>query len=306
MTGSFFAAVDGGGTKTAVVVVDATGQQAARVLAPTSNAAVVGHERAAETLRSSIMAAMDQAGTEPPLAGLWCGLSGSDRPEDEALLRPAISDLARHLHMSNDAELALGALPDQIGIVVVAGTGSICFGRNAEDQTVRAGGWGHIFSDEGSGWGVATDGLRAYANAVDGVSRPTGLVEAFKAHFNITDPFTVINRVYAPDMTKGDIADLARIVMATATDGDDVALSVLRHHAVALSACVAAVARRLAFTGAVDLALVGGLLRHNDIYRRLTIDAINERVAPGAIEIVDDPALAAARSLAIANQEIPR
>lgn len=293
-----FAGVDGGGTKTAIVVVDADGNEIARDTTTTSNSAVIGHDRAAATLRELIQSTAAACGAELPFQAIWCGLSGSDRPEDHRRLRPHLEDLTEDLRMTNDAELAMGGLPDRVGVALVSGTGSIAFGRNAEGKRARAGGWGHIFSDEGSGYDVARQALRAFAAEADGFGPATSLTPRLMEYWELSDPFTIINRVYDPSTTKGDIARLSRIVVEEATNGDDVAKRIISTSAEDLARFGGAVATRLELGPELSLAFVGGMLTNVDAFREQVIAHMEKKWMITSVELVVDPALTAARSLA--------
>jgi N-acetylglucosamine kinase-like BadF-type ATPase len=298
MTGPLYAGIDGGATKTAIVVVDSRGEVVARSQTSTSNAAVIGHEKAADTLRSLLQDAARAADTTLPFAGAWFGLSGADRPEDHAQLRPRLQELATDIRMTNDAEMALGALPGGIGIVIVAGTGSICFGQNENGDHARAGGWGHIFSDEGSGYGLAVAALRAFAAQRDGRGPETSLTSRLMERWEIDDPFSIINRMYAPETTKSDIARMSRIVVDEAANGDEVAREILDQGAADLASFGAAVARRLDLGPELNVACVGGLLLHVEPYRERVLHYLREHWIIADVTLVEEPALAAARALA--------
>lgn len=303
MTGPLFAAVDGGGTKTAIVVVDASGNEVARATTGTSNAAVVGHERAGATLHDLIESTVESCGADLPLQSIWCGLSGSDRPEDHRRLRPLIDDLAVDLRMTNDAELAMGGLPNEVGVAMVSGTGSVAFGRNAEGTKARAGGWGHIFGDQGSGYDMARQALFAFSAEVDGYGEKTSLTPRLMTFWDLTDPWTIINRVYDPNTTKGDLASLSRLVVEEAERGDKVARDIITKSAEDLARFGMAVARRLALGPDLSLALVGGMLNHVEPFRQQVIDQFTGEWTLSSVELVDDPALTAARHLAATWKE---
>lgn len=303
MTGPFFAGIDGGATKTAIVVVDRHGDVVTRAQTTTSNAAVIGHDKAAETLRGLLRDAARAADATLPFAGAWFGLSGADRPEDHALLRPRLQELATDIRMTNDAEMALGALPNGVGIVVVAGTGSICFGQNENGDHARAGGWGHIFSDEGSGYGLAVAALRAFAAQHDGRGPETSLTSRLVERWEIDDPFSIINRIYDPETTKSDIARMSRIVVDEAASGDEVAREILDQGAADLASFCAAVAHRLGLGPELNVACVGGLLLHVEPYRERMLHYLREHWIVDDVTLVEEPALAAAQALAATHRE---
>lgn len=298
MSRAFFAGIDGGGTKTAMVLVDDSGTEIIRDTTTTSNSAVIGHAKAIETLESLITSVTSRAGIELPITGMWCGLSGSDRPEDHVKLEPPLSRLTHTLTLTNDAELAIGALPHRVGVAMVSGTGSIAFGHNAAGERARASGWGHVFGDYGSGYDVARKGLYQYSAFVDGYGPPTSLLDRFQEHFDLHDPYSIINRIYDPNTSKGDIAGLSRIVVAEAEAGDVVSQGILRDVAVDLTTYADAVARRLDLGPELDLALVGGMLTHVPIFREHVLRNLSAHWDIGQVAHVTDPALTGAQFIA--------
>lgn len=293
-----FAGIDGGGTKTVVVIVDLRGRERARVLAATSNAAIVGHDPAATVLKEAVLLAAKEANARLPLAGAWFGLSGSDRPEDRRQLQPALADVARSIRFTNDAELILGALPGTVGVALVAGTGSIAFGMNRSGERARAGGWGHIFSDEGSGYDIARKMLSAFALEADGRGPATSLTGRLMGRFALEDPHQIISHVYASTMTKADLAALSVIVFEEANGGDRVASGIISSAAEDMADLAHAVASRLGLVGVLDLAVTGGLFLHEPTFLERVLRALGQRWSIRSTMVVDDPALTAARSLA--------
>lgn len=300
---AYFAGVDGGGTKTAIVIVDEHGTEFGRATTTTSNAAVVGHVKAIETLRKLIIETAESANIELPLTGIWCGLSGSDRPEDHEKLFPGLVDLAEELSLTNDAELAMGALPNRVGVAMVSGTGSIAFGRNALGQRHRASGWGHIFGDYGSGYDVARKALWHFSAQIDGYGPETSLVARLTEYWDLPEPYSIINRVYDPATTKGDIARLSRLVVDEANRGDAVSQQILRDVAADLATYADAVARKLDLGPQLDLALVGGMLTNVDVFRKHVLDDLGKNWQIGSVVPVTDPALTGAFAIASSWKE---
>jgi N-acetylglucosamine kinase-like BadF-type ATPase len=298
MSSPLFAGIDGGGTKTVVVLVDANGVERARVLTSTSNAAVVGHETAGQVLRTALSDAMHQAGQDGPMRAAWFGLSGSDRPEDHALLGPFIAGLSSSMRMTNDAELILGALPGAVGIAVVSGTGSIAVGHNARGERTRSGGWGQVIGDEGSGYDLARRMFEAFAREADGRGQATSLTGRISSTLSLAEPHQLIQWVYGPETSKGDIAGLSRLVVEEADAGDAVAQTIVMDAAIDLAETTGAAARRLGFEGRLPLAMTGGLLIHVGRFREIMLDRLRREWPALEYAIVTDPALTAACSLA--------
>src|SRR5438876_4508100 len=169
--------VDGGGTKTLAVIVDTQGNECGRGIAGSANHKGVGVTKAIGNIRSAIEAAASQAACSLPLQSAWFGLAGIDRPQDHDLLLPHLRPLAHHMRLTNDADLVLSGLPGAIGIALIAGTGSIALGRDLQGSSVRAGGWGYLIGDEGSGYDLGLRCLQAVAQAADGRGKATILVD---------------------------------------------------------------------------------------------------------------------------------
>lgn len=301
---AFYAGIDGGGTGTTMVAVDTAGAEVARVHTGTSNAAVVGHEAAAATLVSGLTELASQCMAELPFAAAWFGLSGSDRPHDHRRLLPFLQPLAATIRMTNDAELLLGALPSSAGVALVAGTGSIAFGRHADGKRARGGGWGHVFSDEGSGYDLARRMLRAFAAEVDGRGPATSLTPRLVEYYALEEPHQIIARIYDLATTKADLARLSSIVMEEAANGDVVAVDILDRAAAELADMALAVGRRLAMLDRLQLAMTGGLLIHSPDYRERVLASVRGGATIDRIALVSDPALTAARAIA-ASQAAP-
>lgn len=289
--------VDGGGTKTDLAIVDASGKVIARRQGPTSNQVVVGFAQASGALIELITDAAAEANVPVPLTAGWIGLSGSDRPEDREAFARALDYLVGDLRFTNDAELVLSGTPDGAGIALIAGTGSIAFARNADGMTGRSGGWGHIFGDEGSAYGVAVDGLRAVAAATDGRGPKTTLADVLLDAWQAETPHQLIRRVYAPGVTKADIAATAPLVIAAAEAGDAVAVGIVERAGDGLAELVVSLARRVPFTAPPPVACTGGLILHSELLRRRVESRLDPDWVQPELHPVDDLAVSAARAV---------
>jgi N-acetylglucosamine kinase-like BadF-type ATPase len=290
-------AVDGGGTRVRAVLVDGMGRERGRGEAGSANPAAVGLETALAHIRQAVAQAAGQAGAALPVAAASCGLAGVDRPADYALILPPLRDLAATVTLMNDAELILEPLPDRCGVCLIAGTGSIALGRDPAGRTARAGGWGHIVGDEGSGFDIGRRALQAVLQAADGRGPQTTLEPALLRAWNLASAPDLMGRIY-PERGSAVVAGVARLVVAEASAGDRVARRILAQAADDLAVTVLAVATRLAFPGPVPLALTGGVLRQVPGLRAAVLRRVRRRRAVGPVMVVDDAALAAAQALA--------
>jgi N-acetylglucosamine kinase-like BadF-type ATPase len=295
-------AVDGGGTKTEAVVADLEGKVLGRGLGPGSNPYSVGFARFGDAVGAAVENALagvlGTATTGPAwraarFAAACFGMAGVDSPEDEAQISCWVREqaVAPSFLVVNDAELILAAgTPDGTGVVLIAGTGSICLGRAADGRTARVGGWGTLISDEGSGYDVGLRALRLAAKAFDGRAEATALLEAALAHYALPDIPALMRHLHQPSTSPAEIAAFAPIVLELASKGDGPAARIRDGAARELAAQVLAVVHRLGLCRPT-LALAGGLLRGD--LRRSLLSEVKDAV--GACNYVEDPVLGGVR-----------
>ena len=291
--------IDGGGTKTVawLGVHSSEGEMAilGRGRAGPANPQAVGFPAATDNLAQAVAWAFERAGVEPgPVAAAVLALAGSDRDENRRVFSNWARQrrLAKRFRIVHDALPVLAAgSPEGWGVALIAGTGSLAYGRSAGGREVRAGGWGFLFGDEGSGYGIAVAGLRVAAQAADGRSKPTQLLDAFLRHFMLSQPEELVRAVYEIAGNRREIARLAEIVTQVAAAGDPVAQDVLDNAASELATMVATVAGRLKFLdGQYPLALTGGaLIAENGLRDRLESRMLSLGLAPRSIAPVAEP-----------------
>src|SRR6266545_4619339 len=164
--------IDAGGTKTVCLLADAQGAIVAEGRGPGANLHTAGELAVEKVLHEVMEAAIGDR--EISLAAICIGIAGVDREDEAQTVGAIMRRIARHSRVVvvNDALIALVAgAGDAPGIVVNAGTGSIVYGRNAKGEAARAGGWGHIIGDEGSGYWIGREALAAVMRAGDGRDR---------------------------------------------------------------------------------------------------------------------------------------
>ena len=149
--------------------------------------------------------------------------------------------------------------PGAPGIVLISGTGSIAYGRDARGRAARAGGWGHVLGDEGSGFWFGRQALRAVLRAADHRDEPTALAASVMAHFAVTREQDLVQPIYEGGMKPKVVAALASLVGDAADAGDAVAIRLIEAGAAELAASAATVAGRLSLAEtAIPLPLAGG------------------------------------------------
>lgn len=294
---SLFLGIDGGGSKTLAVIVDSTGRERGRGVAGSSNHEAVGLDTAIASIYAAVGQATMAAQAELPLAVAWLGLAGVDHPQNVETLLPHVRSLATTVHLTNDAELVLSALPHQVGVALIAGTGSIAMGRSEQGKHARVGGWGHVLGDEGSGYTIGRLALQYAVRAADERGPSTALLDAILTRWELATPEMILARVYPSD-DKTAIAALAPLVLSVARAGDPVARRIETRAARELALAATTVARILEFSpGVLPLAYSGGVLTHEKRLRDLVTHHI-ERAWSVAPVVVEEPASSAARALA--------
>jgi N-acetylglucosamine kinase-like BadF-type ATPase len=257
--------VDGGGTKTEAVILDAEQRVLGSGLAGPSNPLRVGISGAAAAVREAIDNACAAAKLRRgDLVAAEIGLAGARRAELRERMRETISALGiGEIEVVTDADIALyGATDGAPGLVVIAGTGSICCGINSRRKRFCAGGWGPIAGDEGGGAWLARRALRAVAYASDGRGPKTLLTELACAYFHVTTADDLTTAIYAPTITNERLAGFGRDVVDAAKRKDAVALQIVMDGGTELGVAAAAVIRHLQMErDRFQIAYVGGVFR---------------------------------------------
>ena len=270
MTGmeQYVIGMDGGGTKTAVALLDLSGRELARYAAGPMNYNGVP----AETVEESIRQSLREIGREHPLAGcaaLCVASAGAGNPEIRARLKQDVRacGYAARLLVAGDEQAALaGAIDGPRGMILIAGTGSICCGRNELGERRRSGGYGHLIDDVGSGYAIGRDILSAAVRAADGRNGPTVLTELLCARAGLGGTEEIVRFVYGAHTAKSDIASLAKLLPEACRQGDGTALRIVEKSARGLAELPMPVARELGLTDA-KLALCGSILQKDPFIR---------------------------------------
>jgi glucosamine kinase len=247
--------LDVGGSKTHAVLADGTGVLAETVVG-SANIASVGVREATRQLS----AALDQLGATE-IDGVCAGAAGADSPEQRDQLAALIGGLlpTARVEVVHDARLLLAAAGLDTGIALISGTGSVAWGATPDGRSWRAGGWGYLLGDEGSGYGVARAAVQHVLGLLDRAAPPDRLTAALVEGCGLTGPQQLQERFYA-NPERRHWAQQAGLVFALAADGDPAAVRIADDAAGALAALVATVAGVLGSTG--PLVCAGGLITH--------------------------------------------
>jgi N-acetylglucosamine kinase-like BadF-type ATPase len=269
-----FLAVDGGGTKTVLLVGDDEGHILALSRGGSSNLKSRPWDEVKAELSGLIRHGLELSdSSREQVAGIVLGLAGSDRPEDRArILEHLSAELPQQavITVYNDAITALAAGTfGESGMVLISGTGSICCGFDpATEEYVRVGGWGYVFGDEGSGFDLGKQGLQAVMKAFDGRTAPTLLTEKILGRLSLASPDKLITAIYEADNMRAKVASLSPAIFEAAKEGDTAAAAIVADAVKELAALAAAAHAKLKFTvDGTPLILSGGVFQDPDFLK---------------------------------------
>ena len=268
----FVAGIDGGGTHTRIELRDMENRLLRRGEFGPFNINAIG-EAAFRDLLGEVFA---WCGGMESCAKLCVGGAGVSNPDTERILREELESAGfRGIRkLCGDQEIALRGAMEGPGVVLISGTGSICFGKNGAGETARSGGYGHLIDDGGSGYALGRDVLGCAVRCADGRVKDSGILRAVCDRLG-GNAERIVPFVYAPETDKAAIARFAWIALEQAQQGDGEALGILRRGAGELARMVAAVQDRLGMPQC-RIALLGGLIASENLYRQL----VAEELAP--------------------------
>ncbi len=271
---------DGGGTKTLGVLAAADGRELSRSQVGATNPNVIGIETAATHLADLLIACCDLAGKAPGAVGAGVfGLAGAGNPVIQKRLTQAFERVMRErdlplpkIQFETDARIALeGAFQGGPGIIVIAGTGSSVLGKSPDGTITLVGGWGRTIGDEGSGYYVGLEAVRAVARALDGRETSGYLQSILAEEFGLTSRERLVNSVYQEGFV---LPSVAPAVMRAAEQGDPLALQIFERGAGLLAEQVRVLVHSYASMPEIGVVFAGGLIDHECVYARILREAI--------------------------------
>jgi N-acetylglucosamine kinase-like BadF-type ATPase len=288
---NYILGVDGGGTKTLALLGDLDGNVLGRGVSGASNYNAVGFEAACSALESAI----HMARTEYPgeISALCLGLAGAGRTEDlERFQNWAVDKFPKTMvKVVNDAEiLLLSAVPSGPALALICGTGSIVYARTVTGELIRAGGWGYLFGDEGSGYAIGLAALRAVMQAHDHRGSETLLSTLVLERYGLKTPPELVPTIYGSASPRSELATLSDLVEQAAGRGDPVAIAILEESSRELAQAVAAVYPKLG-TSTVPLVITGGTILHGGYLKQAFNRACQtQKLTFSAVLYVAEPA----------------
>jgi N-acetylglucosamine kinase-like BadF-type ATPase len=272
----FFLGIDGGGTKTRCILGDEKSQLGAGS-SSSSKVQRVGEACARDALAAAAHEACVQAGISPRQIARTCaGITGSARPGIAEMMRDLMTSIVGgQVEIVGDVEIAFeDVFGSGTGVVVIAGTGSIAYGRNAKGETARAGGWGYPISDEGSGQWIGSEGVRAALRARDR-GQPAGLLEDLTEKLGAKGFEDFIVRLNANPAV--DFAPLFPTVLAASDRGDAMATEILTQAGRELAGLAGIVIERLFEGQPISVAIHGGVLSSSQTVKKNFLQELKSR-----------------------------
>lgn len=270
--------VDGGGTRSRALVGDREGRELGAadggpgLIDPADP--LVAAFRVATVARE----AAKRARVWLPARVLWAGLAGAGNESARAAVEKELRDkrLARHVVVGSDVEAAhADAFGEGPGVLLVAGTGSVVRAVDPHGEVVTVGGWGALLGDEGGGYGIGLEGIRAVLRAADGREPETDLTDALLSETGTAGARELAD--WAVGASKGEIAALSVTVAKVSKTGDVVAARVVHRALGAVREHLEAVlARTEGWGGRPPVALVGGLVREGGVLREVVVEVAGE------------------------------
>jgi N-acetylglucosamine kinase-like BadF-type ATPase len=284
--GRYLLGVDGGATKTLAAVLDLERSTVHLGHGGPSNEDAVGAAAAVAALLGAADAALDAAGAaSAELAAAVLAVAGTDTTTIAGHVGAARPE---HWLVVNDVvgawATATGAGP---GVGVISGTGSNVFGVGADGAAWRAGGWGHLLGDEGSGYWIGAESIRAALHDRDGSGPPTALSDALPRYFGTSSVEALASLVYAKPLTKGEIAAFATETCRIAQEGDGLALEIYARAAAELSSQIRSVVSQTQLSGAFPVGLIGSAFKAGDLFVDPLARRVQETAPQAAISVVE-------------------
>jgi len=249
----FYLGIDGGGTKTAFLLIDEEGKIWSYIVKEGINYIQIGLDKLKQVLAEGILNVLEEANIrENDISFSFLGIPCfGEFKENDLLLENIAKRLLkyRNFKCGNDVEASwAGSLAYQPGISIVAGTGAVGFGRDSQGNIARAGGWDYFFGDEGSGYWMGKKVLLLFAKESDGREERTPIYNIVRKKFNLQNDLDLMPIIYNELAPKRDeIAKLALLLDQAVEHGDKKAVEIFNQAAYELSLIVSAIINKLNF-----------------------------------------------------------
>jgi len=291
---SFIIGIDGGGTKTHAVITNLQGEKLYECFGGPSNFLIVGTEKVSVSLHEVIQDCLRCLNlSTADLAAVLLGSTGAGRRTDAELLETEFQSFLRskkisipNFRVESDARIALeGAFGGKPGSILIAGTGSIMFGKDKAGTIHRVGGFGRYLGDEGSGYSIGRNGLTAVAKAFDGRSEKTIISDLLFEKFTISTSESLIQNVYKNNF---DIPSVAPLVLQAAELDDKTAIEIIEQETDELILHIKAMQKKIN-EPVLFISLIGGILSNKNIFSQLFTHKVSQQLSNCVIRAPEFP-----------------
>ncbi len=267
----YFFGIDGGGTKSNCAVMSADNSIVFQTTGASTNFLVLGTEKACINILDIINECCNQLGISyKDIDRILIGTAGAGRKEDAEKLKVAFEEhcgnskiIFNSFRVESDARIALeGAFSGGPGCILIAGTGSIIFGKDTNGNIFRSGGYGRIIGDEGGGYSMGKKALQALSKYYDGRGLPTVIEKLLKTKHNISSPEDLIKLVHRSEF---NIASVALSVIQAAGEGDEIANKIIDEESEELVLLISSMIKKLNLKN-LNLCLLGSLIDNDNFY----------------------------------------
>jgi len=296
---SYFIGIDGGGTKTNCIITDEKLNILAECTGEPSNFLLLGTETVCVNLLMLIDECLTKAGLNyNDISASVLGTTGAGRRNDAEKLESAFIKYCtnkvielKNFRVESDARIALeGAFSGNAGCILIAGTGSIIFGKDASGNLHRAGGFGRFIGDEGSGYSIAKKGLAAIAKAFDGRGSKTILSEMIKNKFAISSADGLISEVCKNNF---NIPSVTPLVFSAAEKNDAVCMKILEEESDELMLHITAMSDKLN-EKPLNISFTGSLINNYNVFSKMLLNKIKNSAIDVIVKKPDHSAAAGA------------
>jgi len=304
--------IDGGGTRTRAALVSEVGKVLGIGIAGLSNYNNVGIRTAQESLGHAIRLAWENSGLEArPVEAIFLGMAGAISHLDRETFR----DMALALEVAPESRIVVdhdirivlaGGLAGKSGVVLIVGTGSSCYGRNANDEACRVGGWGDLLDDVGSSYYLGLHAMIAATRSEDGRMPTTTMTKGVLSRLHLRDIQHITRRIYHEGLTRSEIASLAPLVLEAAAQGDKVANQIVNKGIDELVLMVKTAAQRLNLSSEeTRVTITGGLVHSGSGFKERLYASLHSRLPH--VEIIEPilPPVLGAALLALKSIGVP-
>ncbi len=268
--------IDGGGTKSVINIADLNGKIISRGLGGPTNIKSASLDEVHTVLKELMENAVSKSGLLiDDCASVCIGTAGVHELKGESDVAALIKSIGikGNVIVTNDAEIVLAAESKDVeGVVLIAGTGSIAYGIDRYRKRYRSGGWGHILGDEGSGYYIGLEGIKAALKCYDGREPYTELLPMLEQEMGVLNVEGMVDRIYKKDLKKSEIAYYSKTVNKAFENGDKKAEEILQNSSSELFMLVDAVIKAMKYENVSTTVVVNGsvIVKNNFIFNSFT------------------------------------